>query len=87
MKTGTVNCPIQFERKVSMKIKTLTNGTTIYQPFPFPETLEGLDLTIVNNTLEYKEFLAEMSDDYSVTRKELAVIREYRAKHPELKEV
>ena len=61
-----------------MKIKTLTNGTTIYQPFSFPETLEALD---------YKEFLAEMSDDYSVTKKELAVIREYRAKHPELKEV
>lgn len=26
-----------------MKIKTLTNGTTIYQPFPFPETLEGTE--------------------------------------------
>lgn len=70
-----------------MKITTLTDKTKIYQPFPFPETLEGLDITIVKNTLDYKEFLAEMSDDYRITKEELAVIREYRAKHPELKEV
>lgn len=70
-----------------MKIITLTNGTNIYQPFPFPEILDDLDITIVKNTLDYKEFLAEMSDDYRITKEELAVIREYRAKHPELKEV
>lgn len=31
-----------------MKIKTLTNGTTIYQPFPFPfpETLEGTETVV-----------------------------------------
>lgn len=47
-----------------MKLKTLTNGTVIYQPFSFPDSLNGLDITIVKNTLDYKEFLAEMSDDY-----------------------
>ena len=29
-----------------MKIKTLTNGTTIYQPFSFPETLEGTETVV-----------------------------------------
>lgn len=69
-----------------MKLKTLTNGTVIYQPFSFPDSLNGLDITIVKNTLDYKEFLAEMSADYRRTKEEVSIIRAYRAKHPELKD-
>lgn len=70
-----------------MMLKTITTqtGKIIYQGFDFPKSLENLDVTIVNNTLDYLSFLAEMSDSYAVTRQEKRQIAEYRAQHPELK--
>lgn len=64
---------------------TTANGKQIYKNFDFPKSLEGLDIQIVNETLAYLWFLAEMSDSYSVTRQEQKQISEYRQKHPELK--
>lgn len=64
---------------------TTANGKQIYKNFDFPKSLEGLDIQIVNETLDYLWFLAEMSDSYSVTRREQKQISEYRQKHPELK--
>lgn len=68
-------------------LKTITTqtGKPIYQGFDFPKSLENLDVTIVNNTLDYLSFLAEMSDSYAVTRREQRQIAEYRGQHPELK--
>lgn len=70
-----------------MMLKTITTqtGKIIYQGFDFPKSLENLDVTIVNNTLDYLSFLAEMSDSYAVTRQEKRQIAEYRVQHPELK--
>lgn len=70
-----------------MMVKTITTqtGKTIYQGFDFPKSLENLDVTIVNNTLDYLSFLAEMSDSYAVTKQEKRQIAEYRAQHPKLK--
>ena len=64
-----------------MHTKVTPTGLTIYQPFPYPKSLEGLDREIVKNTLDWYEFLAEMSDDYSMTRSELARINRYRREH------
>lgn len=56
------------KKKRSRKVKTLTNRTVIYLSFSFPDSLNELDITIVKkNTLDYKEFLAKMSDDYRRT--------------------
>lgn len=64
-----------------MHTTVTSTGLTIYQPFPYPESLEGLDREIVKNTLDWYEFQAEMSDDYSVTRSEQARINRYRREH------
>lgn len=54
------------------------NGQTIYQEMGFPETLDGLDIEIVKNTLSYMQFIADMSDDYSRTIAEQNAIRDYQ---------
>ena len=54
------------------------NGLTIYQGMGFPETLDGLDIEIVKNTLSYMQFIADMSDDYSQTIAEQNAIRDYQ---------
>lgn len=61
-----------------MTLGTDKGGRPIYRGFTYPESLEGLDLTIVRNTLEHLEFLAEMSDDYRRTKEELERINRYR---------
>lgn len=53
-------------------------GNTIYRNFNYPDSLEGLDREIVANTLDYLEFCAEMSDSYTVTKRECARINAYR---------
>lgn len=62
------------------------NGNIIYRGFDFPKSLEGLDIEIVNSTLNYLLFIAAMSDDYSRTVAEENHINSYQAQHPELLE-
>lgn len=61
-----------------MTLGTDNRGRQIYRGFTYPESLDGLDLTIVRNTLEHLEFLAEMSDDYRRTEEERKRIDRYR---------
>lgn len=56
-------------------------GKPVYRNFPFPESLDGLDIETVRHTLDYLDFIAEMSDDYAITQEEQARIRAYRQKH------
>ena len=57
------------------------NGKPIYPQFDYPETIDGLDKQTIINTLNYNEFIAEMSDDWNKTKYELKIIQEYRQKH------
>lgn len=61
-----------------MTMGTDNAGRPIYQGFHYPDSLNGLDITVVRNTLDHLEFLAEMSDDYHRTREEIARINRYR---------
>ena len=68
-----------------MKTKALGDGTLIYAGFAFPEDTDGLDEGLLRNTLDYKEFCAEMCDDYDQTLRELRNIQAYRESHGLLK--
>ena len=57
------------------------DGKTVYQQFDYPETIDGLDKQTIVNTLNYDEFIANMSDDWNRTKSELNTIQEYRQKH------
>lgn len=62
------------------KIKTTHAGDQIYEHFDRPDNIDGLDRQIVLNTLDYAEFIADMSDDYNRTKDERAAILRYRIK-------
>lgn len=64
-----------------MKTVQTHNGMTIYQGMGYPESLEGLDLQIVKNTLSYYEFIADMSDDFYKRQDELDRLNQYKAEH------
>lgn len=57
------------------------SDTPIYQHFNFPDDISKLDIQIIKNTLDHLAFIAEMSDDYNITRRELQVINDYKRKH------
>lgn len=61
-----------------MTLGTDNAGRPIYRNFHYPDSLDGLDITVVRNTLDHLEFLAEMSDDYRRTKEEIARIDRYR---------
>ena len=45
-------------------------GNDVYPAFDFPDDISSLDKAKVERTLDRLWMLAEMSDDYSVTRHE-----------------
>lgn len=49
----------------------------VYPAFDFPDNISLLDKSKVERTLDRLWMLAEMSDDYSVTRKEQKKIEIY----------
>lgn len=60
--------------------RTIHTGNLIYTNFDRPDDISHLDKEIVNNTLCYDEFCANMSDDYRCTKAELQAIQTYRKK-------
>lgn len=53
----------------------------VYSAFDFPDDISSLDKAKVERTLDRLWVLAEMSDDYSVTRKEQKKIEMYSKMH------
>lgn len=49
----------------------------VYPAFDFPDDISSLDKAKVKRTLDRLWMLAEMSDDYSVTRREQKKIEMY----------
>jgi len=56
-------------------------GNDVYPAFDFPDDISSLDKAKVERTLDRLWMLAEMSDDYSVTRQEQKRIEIYSRMH------
>lgn len=64
-----------------METTTTHYGATIYKGMKLTESPEELDKVIVKNTLDYYEFIAEMSDDYRRTLEEKERIYQFKKKY------
>lgn len=62
------------------EIRIAHDGSEVYSPFDQPDSIEGLNPEIVENTIAMHEFYASMSDDYSRMKSELAYWGAYRDK-------